>query len=116
MLKKYRGTLIFASSAKDDALATILEKVNGEIEKLGGAVLTTDIKGRRTFARPMSKRDSGVYVVLEFNLDTNSIDKLLGRFKLNEDVFRVQIIVSPPEAPEAESADADVAEEQPVEA
>lgn len=101
MLKKYRGTFIFAGSAKDEALNSMLETVKGEIGKLGGSVENTDIKGRRTFARPMSKRDSGVYVFMVFNLDTENVNKLLARFKLNDDIFRVQVIVAPPEKAEA---------------
>ena len=89
----------------------ILDKIKGEIEKLGGEVLSVDIKGRRTFARPMSKRDSGIYVLQMFNLDTTNVDKLLARCKLNDDVFRVQIIVAP-EVPVVE----EVAEEEVVEA
>ncbi len=97
MLKKYKGTFIFANSAKDDVMAGILDKIKGEIEKLGGEVLSVDIKGRRTFARPMSKRESGIYVIQVFTLDTESIGPLRNRFKLNDDIFRVQLIVNPPE-------------------
>ena len=91
-MKKYDGLYIFAGSAKDDVLDKQIDKVRSEITRLSGNVLTTDVLGKRTFARPMQKRDNGVYVKIRFELDPNQIDALLGRYHLAEDVFRVQIL------------------------
>jgi len=92
MIKKYEGLYIFAGSAKDDVLDKQIDKVRGEITRLSGNVLTTEVLGKRTFARPMQKRDNGVYVKIRFELDPNHITTLLGRYHLAEDVFRVQIL------------------------
>ena len=92
MMKKYEGLYIFAGSAKDDVLDKQIDKVRGEITRLSGNVLTTEVLGKRTFARPMQKRDNGVYVKIRFELDPNHITTLLGRYHLAEDVFRVQIL------------------------
>ena len=91
-MKKYDGLYIFAGSAKDDVLDKQIDKVRGEITRLSGNVLTTEVLGKRTFARPMQKRDNGVYVKIRFELDPNQITTLLGRYHLAEDVFRVQIL------------------------
>jgi len=91
-MKKYDGLYIFAGSAKDDVLDKQVDKVCGEITRLDGNVLTTEVLGKRTFARPMQKRDNGVYVKIRFELDPNHITTLLGRYHLAEDVFRVQIL------------------------
>lgn len=91
-MKKYDGLYIFAGSAKDDVLDKQIDKVRGEITRLSGNVLTTEVLGKRTFARPMQKRDNGVYVKIRFELDPNHITTLLGRYHLAEDVFRVQIL------------------------
>ena len=91
-MKKYEGLYIFAGSAKDDALDKQIDKVRGEIVRLSGSVLSTDVLGKKTFARPMHKRDNGVYVKIRFELDPAQLPTLIGRYHLSEDVFRVQIL------------------------
>ena len=93
-MKAYDGMIIFPSSLKDDVLEGALERVRGEIEKLEGSVDDTTVLGERTFARPMKKRHSGRYVRMFFRLDPARIDGLLARLKLNEQVFRIQILVA----------------------
>ncbi len=41
----------------------------------------------------MKKRDNGVYVKIRFEIDPTEIEKLTKRYKLTEDVFRVQFLV-----------------------
>jgi len=91
-MKKYDGLYIFVGTAKDDVLDQQIDKVCGEITRLDGSVLTTEVLGKRTFARPMQKRDNGVYVKIRFELDPSQISALLSRYRLAEDVFRVQIL------------------------
>ena len=59
---------------------------------LGGNILTKESLGKRSFARPMSKRDSGVYVKVRMELDPSKVDELVNRYALVEEVFRVQIL------------------------
>ena len=91
-MKKYDGLYIFAGSAKDVVLDKQIDKVRGEIVRLSGNVLSTDVLGKKTFARPMHKRDNGVFVKIRFELDPLQIPALIGRYHLSEDVFRVQIL------------------------
>ena len=92
MTKKYDGLYIFSGTAKDDVLDQIVEKVSGEITRLGGSPIGTEMLGRRTFARTMGKRDNGVYVRIRFELPPAQIDALLERYSLMDDVFRVQVL------------------------
>lgn len=91
-MKKYDGLYIFAGSAKDEVLDKQIEKVRGEITRLSGTVLNTEVLGKKTFARPMHKRENGVYVKMRFELDPAQISTLTGRYLLSEEVFRVQIL------------------------
>lgn len=91
-MKKYDGLYIFAGSAKDDVLDKQIDKARGEITRLSGNVLSTEVLGKRTFARPMHKRDNGVYVKVRFEMDPAQIQVLKGRYRLAEEVFRVQIL------------------------
>jgi len=91
-MKKYDALYIFVGVAKDDVLEAHLEKALSEVTRLGGEVLSRDSLGKRGFARPMGKRDSGVYVKVRFELDPLKVAELVNRYKLVEEVFRVQIL------------------------
>ena len=91
-MKKYDALYIFVGIAKDDALESCLEKALAEVEKRGGKVLEKVSLGRRAFSRPMKKRDSGVYVKVRFEIDPAQLEDLVKRYRLVEEVFRVQIL------------------------
>ncbi|MBQ0033251.1 MAG: 30S ribosomal protein S6 [bacterium] len=91
-MKKYDALYIFVGIAKDDALEANLEKALAEVTRLGGNVLEKVQLGKRMFARPMKKREAGVYVKVRMELDPAKVDELVKRYKLVEEVFRVQIL------------------------
>ena len=91
-MKKYDALYIFVGIAKDDALNANLEKALAEVTRLGGTILSKESLGKRSFARAMSKRESGVYVKVRLELDPSKVSALLDRYALVEEVFRVQIL------------------------
>jgi ribosomal protein S6 len=91
-MKKYDGLYIFAGQAKDDVLEGQISKALAEVTRLGGNILSQEILGKRTFERPMQKRESGVYVEVRFELDPSSVHELVKRYRLVEEVFRVRIL------------------------
>ncbi len=91
-MKKYDALYIFAGTAKEDALDEQLSKALAEITRLGGVVETQTVLGKRTFAHPMHKRESGVYAEVRFQFDPLKVSELVNRYKLVEEVFRVQIL------------------------
>ena len=91
-MKKYDALYIFVGIAKDEALEANLEKALAEVTRLGGNILEKVQLGKRVFSRPMKKRDSGVYVKVRLELDPAKVDELVKRYKLVEEVFRVQIL------------------------
>ena len=91
-MKKYDALYIFVGIAKDEALEVNLEKALAEVTRLGGNVLEKVQLGKRVFSRPMKKRDSGVYVKVRLELDPAKVDELVKRYKLVEEVFRVQFL------------------------
>lgn len=105
-MNKYEAMMIFPESLKEEGLEAALEKVKVEIEKSGGKVEATTRLGRRPFARPMQKEYAGVYIVLTFLLGGDKVTPLLQRFKLNEDLFRIQIVRVPEVKEEAKEAKA----------
>ena len=95
-MKKYEAMFIFPDSLKDDALAAALTKVQEEIKRLGGEIETVTQLGKRSFARPMKKKDAGYYVLAMIRLPPEQVAPLQARYRLDENVFRVQIVEPSP--------------------
>jgi ribosomal protein S6 len=91
-MKKYDGIYIFANVAKDDSIDGLVEKASNEITRLNGKVLSTNVLGKKSFARTMQKKDGGVFVKIRFELKPAQVVTLQGRYRLLEDFFRVQIL------------------------
>lgn len=91
-MKKYDGLYIFTGLNKDDMLEKQLDKACGEITRLSGVVLNTEVLGKKHFARTMQKQDSGTYAKIRFELDPTQVKTLLHRYQLSGEVFRVQIL------------------------
>ena len=91
-MKKYDALYIFVNAAREDAIEPLLEKVSGDITRLGGNVLGSELLGRKTFARVMKKKEGGVYVRVRFELDPAKVAELRARYALNDEIFRVQIL------------------------
>ena len=91
-MKKYDALYIFAGTAKEDTLDEQLSKALAEVTRLGGVIETQTVLGKRTFAHPMRKRESGVYAEVRFQFDPLKVSELVNRYKLVEEVFRVQIL------------------------
>ncbi len=89
-MKKYEGMFIFHPVA-DDQLDDRINKAGAEIARLGGKVGAVTRMGRSSFARPMHKKDAGIYVLVAFELDPLQVDALRKRYRLNEDLIRVQV-------------------------
>ena len=85
---------IFPNKYSEEKLKSALDRVNKEIVTHGGEVKGTIVIGSRKFAHPMHKKTAGQYVKVLFDIEPNQIAVLTGRYKLNEDVFRVQIVVA----------------------
>ena len=93
-MKKYDALYIFVGIAKEDAVNERLEKALAEVTRLGGNVLETVVIGapKDGFARPMKKHNTGIYVKVRIELDPAKVSELVNRYRLVEEVFRVQIL------------------------
>lgn len=95
-MKKYQAMIILALPAAEQTLEDKLERLRADITKLGGVLEHTTRLGRQAFMRPLKKKDAGFYVLITFSLDPAKIATLSERYKLNADIFRVQITLAPP--------------------
>lgn len=108
-LKTYDMICIFPTSLSEEALGDVLTRVDDEIGRLGGQVVSKQPMGERVFARPMKKRDAGIYMNLRCELEPISVETLRARLKLVDDLFRTQILAADPVAEAAAAAAAEEA-------
>ncbi|MFH0880371.1 MAG: 30S ribosomal protein S6 [Lentisphaerota bacterium] len=95
-MNKYEAMIIFSDAVKETALEDMLGHVKAEIKKLGGEVTSSTRLGKRAFARTMKKKEAGHYSLVAFSMAGSEIGHLQARLKLNEDIFRTQIVQAPP--------------------
>lgn len=105
-MKKFEGLFILAQSLDEHTLEEKLEKIRLEITKLGGTVEHTTRLGRMAFARRLDKNDAGFYILLTFLMEPGQIAPLREKFRLQEDVFRLQITRARETGSKDRSADA----------
>lgn len=91
-MKTYEAIIILSNALKDENAESALERMRGEIAKLGGVVSESVVLGRREFARPLNKMESGLYARMAFQLDPAGMATLRARLRLIEDLFRIQIV------------------------
>ena len=107
-MNKYEAMIIFRESLKDTDWDDAVAAVKAEVEKLGGSVQSCTRLGKRDFARVMKKQTCGHYGLMALELDGQKVAPLLARLKLNEQVFRVQVVTAPERpAPKFEPAPAE---------
>lgn len=92
MNKKYEGLFIFLDTMNDEAVAQAMKIVPAEIEKANGKVIDSLVMGRRQFARPLHKKETGHYLQVIFELNPANVAELRSRLRLHDEIFRVQII------------------------
>ena len=93
-MKTYEGLFIFPSSLKDEERKQVLDQVYEVMTNAQANVLGKEELGRRSFTHPMKKRHSGYYVRVLFESDPQAITTLIARYKLNNDVLRVQFLTA----------------------
>lgn len=91
-MKTYEAMVIFPSQMKDEDVERAVESFRKDVERVGGETVASRVIGRRQFARSLAKRENGVYARFELRLEPSAVTSLKGRIKLNENVFRAQIL------------------------
>ena len=93
-MNKYEAIIILSHTLDDDAVEARLQTVRDEVAKHEGTVDSFTRMGRRSFARPMGKRENGIYVLAFLTLKPDSIKPItdrLTRFQQDDSILRMQV-------------------------
>ncbi len=94
-MRTYEALIIFAETVNEENVKQAMDAFVAEIERQGGTEEDRIVLGRRMFARPLKKRDSGVYGKVYFKLEPDKMLLLKQRCKHIDVLFRIQIALLP---------------------
>ena len=92
-MKKYESVFILDESKIDGNAEAFMTSVIEFIKSLGGSVSESVDMGRRTFAYPINKKNSGQYWDLVLELDPAKVVELKENYRLNNAVVRMEVLI-----------------------
>jgi len=116
MSRRYETVYIFDSSLDEPAITEKLNRFHALLTKDGNGTLTNVAHwGKRTMAYKVKKKDTGYYVVAEFQAAGNLLPEYERAVKLDEGVLRYLIVEAAREQPKPVVAAGAGAEDEEVE-
>jgi small subunit ribosomal protein S6 len=91
-LRTYEALYIINPTLEDDAIQTIVNEVEALVTNQGGAIVRSEIWGRRKLAYIVKKHTDGCFVLLRFTANPEFVQKIETYFKLNESILRFMVV------------------------
>lgn len=96
MLRPYEVVYIFDSTLEEPAITERLERFHALVKAPGAAEPTVNHWGKRTLAYPIKKRETGYYVVANFEADGEALPEFERALKLDDAVIRYLLVLNDP--------------------
>ncbi len=87
-MRTYEALYIVTPEMEDDAVQTVATEVDDLITSNSGAIVRSEIWGRRKLAYEVKKHTEGSYVLVRFEAEPDFIVKLESYYKLSEAIIR----------------------------
>ena len=84
----YETMYILRPDIAEEEVNDHIDKYNKLLEKLGGKILDSQMRGKRRLAYPIAKHKEGIYVQLSHNGNGQQVAVLEKAMRLSEDVIR----------------------------
>ena len=125
----YETMYILRPDIAEDEVTNHIDKYNKLLEKFGGTILDSQMRGKRRLAYQIAKHREGIYVQLSHQGDGQHIFKIEKAMRLSEDVIRYMTVkqegplptprpsnksASQSEKKDSQDAEVDSKEKQPV--
>ncbi len=92
-MRTYEALYILRPELAEDAAQTAAQGVEKLITDEGGAIVRSEIWGKRRLAFEVKGCTEGVYVLKRFDAESEVVDALGRHFRLSEDVIRYLVIL-----------------------
>ena len=87
-MTEYEILLLLDPDLPEEKQGEVVGRVRTLIEQGGGTVERHDAWGRRKLAYPIQKKDEGVYHLVSFTSEAETLDELSRVLKIDDDVLR----------------------------
>ena len=91
-MPKYELMYILSSAVSDNDMPSVAQEVDKFITDNGGAVLTSEMLGKKKLAYPIKKTRNGFYVVETFNLEGKQLTSLDNKLRSLEPIIRYLVV------------------------
>ncbi len=88
----YETMYILRPDIAEEEVSKHIDKYNELLEKLGGKILDSQMRGKRRLAYQIGKHREGIYVQLSHQGDGQHIVKIEKAMRLSEDVIRYMTV------------------------
>jgi small subunit ribosomal protein S6 len=87
-MNRYEALIVLNAQGKEDTVREIIDRLESEFQKEGAQIEQVQKMDKRQFSYVAGPLDSGYYVNFIFSADSESIEKLRAKFKLDREVYR----------------------------
>ena len=91
-MRTYEALYIVSPELDDDAIQTIAKETEALVVKNEGAIVRSEIWGKRKLAYTVKKFTEGAYILLRFQATPEFIRRLETYFKLSEQIIRYLVV------------------------
>ncbi|MFH1782042.1 MAG: 30S ribosomal protein S6 [Candidatus Omnitrophota bacterium] len=91
-MKSYEAMFILRSDLPEDKFDKTLTQIKDVLSKHKTSVDEMKEWGKQKLAYPIKKKEEGIYYLVNFHADTDTINKMRKIFNLNDAILRTLII------------------------
>ncbi len=87
-MRNYEIMYIIRPNIEEDAQKALVERFNGILTDNGAEINEVKQMGKKRLAYEINDFNSGIYIVLDINSNTEAIEEFSRLMKINDDVLR----------------------------
>ena len=91
-MRTYELLSIIKPNIHSEEFDKIVAKIEENIATLGGKVVSTDKMGRKKLSYDIKDFRDGYFVVHNFELEPNQVEKFNRQLRLNENILRIMLL------------------------
>ena len=91
-MRKYESIFILPSSMDDKKIAKVVEHIKGVISDNGGESIEIKEPQKKRFSYPVKKMTEGFYVEINFEMDSQNLQKVKDALKHYPDLVRYMVV------------------------
>ena len=88
MKNRYEALLVLNTQGKEDTVKDVVDRLESEFQKEGAEIEQVQKMDKRQFSDQAGELDAGHFVNFVFHADSQLINKLRAKFKLDPEVYR----------------------------